>query len=115
MLVWLLLVFCGGEASAAEGWEPTPAQKQMLDMEIPETLEALGVMVRSSGIPCRESSYRRLGLNPDDGNLYYVLFCSESGTYLIRVRRDATGSWGAMDCKALKTMTGLNCATMEKF
>jgi hypothetical protein len=103
------------EAAGAEAWEPTPAQQQMLGMEIPETLRTLGQMLRSSGVACEEKSYRRLGLNPDDGNLYYVTFCGESRNYLVRVRRDEKGSWGAMDCHALKTMSGLNCETMKKF
>ena len=87
----------------------------MLNMEIPETLRTLGQMLRSSGVACEEKSYRQLGLSPDDGNLYYVTFCADSRAYLVRIQRDAQGSWGAMDCHALKTMTGMNCKTMKKF
>ena len=100
---------------SVEDPQPTEAQDKMLRMGIHETLAALGRMVRAAGVDCRESSYRRLGLNPNDGNLYYVVFCSETEGYLVRIRRDAAGSSGVMSCRAFQTMSGRNCATVRKF
>lgn len=98
-------------ALAEPKWRPTPGQSAILAMSAADTLAILGRVTRSvaDGRECREKSYRRLGLQKTDGELYYLVQCHSGDEFAVRVKRDAAGSTGVMSCKVLKLVADLDC------
>lgn len=102
-------------ALAEPQWRPTPGQRAILAMSAADTLAILGRVARSvaEGRDCREKSYRRLGLDPDDGELYYLVRCESGAEFAVRVKRDAGGSTGVMSCDLLKVVAGTDCRDLR--
>ncbi len=100
--------------NADQHWRPTEAQLEILELPGPATLRRLGGIVESApdNYRCRAKAYRRFGLSPAEGELYYLVRCADSERYTIRVRRDATGTTGVMSCTILETLN-INCDAMS--
>ncbi len=100
--------------NADQHWRPTEAQLEILELPGPATLRRLGEIVESApdNYRCRAKAYRRFGLSPAEGELYYLVRCADSKRYTIRVRRDATGTTGVMSCTILETLN-INCDAMS--
>ena len=100
--------------NADQHWRPTEAQLEIVELPGPATLRRLGEIVESApdNYRCRAKAFRRLGLSPAEGELYYLVRCADSERYTIRVRRDATGTTGVMSCTFLETLN-INCDAMS--
>ncbi len=100
--------------NADQHWRPTEAQLEIVELPGPATLRRLGEIVESApdNYRCRAKAFRRLGLSPAEGELYYLVRCADSERYTIRVRRDATGTTGVMSCTILETLN-INCDAMS--
>ena len=100
--------------NADQHWRPTEAQLEIVELPGPTTLRRLGEIVESApdNYRCRAKAFRRLGLSPAEGELYYLVRCADSERYTIRVRRDATGTTGVMSCTILETLN-INCDAMS--
>jgi hypothetical protein len=100
--------------NADQHWRPTEVQLEILELPGPATLRRLGEIVESApdNYRCRAKAFRRLGLSPAEGELYYLVRCADSERYTIRVRRDATGTTGVMSCTILETLN-INCDAMS--
>ena len=100
--------------NADQHWRPTEAQLEILELPGPATLRRLGEIVESApdNYRCRAKAFRRFGLSPAEGELYYLVRCADSERYTIRVRRDATGTTGVMSCTILETLN-INCDAMS--
>jgi hypothetical protein len=100
--------------NADQHWRPTEAQLEIVELPGPTTLRRLGEIVESApdNYRCRAKAFRRLGLSPAEGELYYLVRCADSERYTIRVRRDATGTTGVMSCTFLETLN-INCDAMS--
>ncbi len=100
--------------NADQHWRPTEVQLEILELPGPATLRRLGGIVESApdNYRCRAKAFRRLGLSPAEGELYYLVRCADSERYTIRVRRDATGTTGVMSCTILETLN-INCDAMS--
>lgn len=115
IIATLLALFVPLAVLADSHWRPTAAQQVIVSMTAKETLRLLGTVARSvsDGRSCRESSYRRLGLNKHDGELYYIVRCKSGDKFVIRVKRDADASTGVMSCALVKLATGLDCRELR--
>ncbi len=100
--------------NADQHWRPTEAQLEIIELPRADTLRRLGEIVESApdNYRCRAKAYRRFGLSPAEGELYYLVRCADSKRYTIRVRRDATGTTGVMSCTILETLN-INCDAMS--
>ena len=100
--------------NADQHWRPTEAQLEIIELPRAGTLLRLGEIVESAphNYRCRVKAYRRFGLSPTEGELYYLVRCADSKRYTIRVRRDATGTTGVMSCTILETLN-INCDAMS--
>jgi hypothetical protein len=114
--------------NADQHWRPTESQLEILELPGPAILRRLGEIVESApailrrlgeivesapdNYRCRAKAFRRLGLSPAEGELYYLVRCADSERYTIRVRRDATGTTGVMSCTFLETLN-INCDAMS--
>ena len=100
--------------NADQHWRPTEVQLEILELPGPATLRRLGEIVESApdNYRCRAKAFRRLGLSPAEGELYYLVRCADSERYTIRVRRDATGTTGVMSCTFLETLN-IQCDAMR--
>ena len=100
--------------NADQHWRPTEAQLEIIELPRADTLRRLGEIVESApdNYRCRAKAFRRLGLSPAEGELYYLVRCAASERYTIRVRRDATGTTGVMSCTILETLN-INCDAMS--
>ncbi len=88
-----VLLASSAVTNADQHWRPTEAQQEIIDLRVADTLRLLGEIVQSTldNYQCQAKTFRRLGLSPAGGELYYLVRCADSEQYTIRVRRDATG------------------------
>jgi len=109
-----LLLSIDSRAAADNHWRPTAIQWEILGMSRQDTLHALGTVVRSTpdSFRCYETTYRRLGLMPSTGELYYVVSCSGGEKYTVNIAWDSVGSTSVMDCAFLKVLN-INCDTLD--
>ncbi len=109
-----VLLASSAVTNADQHWRPTEAQLEIVELPGPTTLRRLGEIVESApdNYRCRAKAFRRLGLSPAEGELYYLVRCADSERYTIRVRRDATGTTGVMSCTILETLN-INCDAMS--
>jgi hypothetical protein len=105
-----VLLASSAVTNADQHWRPTEAQLEIIELPRADTLLRLGEIVESApdNYRCRAKAYRRFGLSPAEGELYYLVRCADSERYTIRVRRDATGTTGVMSCTFLETLN-INC------
>ncbi len=110
-----VLLASSAVANADQHWRPTEAQREIIELPRADTLRLLGEIVRSTpdNYRCQEKTYRRLGLSPADGELYYLVSCADSEQYTIRVRRDAAAATGVMSCTFLETLN-IKCDAMSR-
>ncbi len=109
-----VLLASSAVTNADQHWRPTEAQLEIVELPGPATLRRLGEIVESApdNYRCRAKAFRRLGLSPAEGELYYLVTCADNERYTIRVRRDATGTTGVMSCTFLETLN-INCDAMS--
>ncbi len=109
-----VLLASSAVTNADQHWRPTEAQLEIIELPRADTLLRLGEIVESApdNYRCRAKAFRRLGLSPAEGELYYLVRCADSERYTIRVRRDATGTTGVMSCTFLETLN-INCDAMS--
>lgn len=115
LLATLATIASASTAAGDSHWHPTAGQRVILSMSAADTLATLGTVARSAfdGRACREKSYRRLGLNREDGELYYIVRCESGADFMVRVKRDASGSTGVMSCDALRSLAAVECSELR--
>lgn len=108
------LMLCNSTTAIADQhWRPTEIQQELQRLPRPDTLWLLGAMVRSTRIyGCRETSYRRIGLMPPDGELHYLIGCDDGEQYTAIIARDANGSTAVVSCSLL-AMVNDSCEPMD--
>ncbi len=101
-----------GQASAGSHWRPTSAQQEVLRTSKEDTKTLLAILIYSAGMKCTPIRSRRLGLNPDDGILYYIETCREDD-YIVALERDQGALSIVLACPVLELATKWNCKSLD--
>ena len=108
----ICLTLIGHQAVAGSHWRPTPAQQEVLKSTKVETKYVLAILINSVGFKCIPVSYRRLGLNPQTGELVYIERCQED-EYLVSLERDEGATGRILACPLLKLVSNVSCNALQ--
>ena len=117
MRILIAAALCAGLAgpAMADGhWRgPTAFQQEVSALPRDYTLGFLGMFVKDAGFRCEPSTYRRFGISPVDGQLYYSVECPPWDTYVILIPRDENRSVRVMSCHTFQAMMDMTCDEID--
>lgn len=111
--VTICSTFMNHDALAGSHWKPTPAQQSVLKTSEEETKTLLAILIYSAGLKCTPISYRRLGLDPGEGALYYIESCREDD-YIVALERDEGATGVVLACPVLELATKRSCNSLNQ-